>query len=181
MLFILHHVLNNKWCRNLFKRKYTPFRIWQTTLVFLVLISMIGSMISGIILSRYAFDFLPITGGNSWARTLHMLSAYWGFVLLSLHLGIHWNMMIEMARRMIKKPSSIRFWLVRSLGIVIAGYGVVAFIKREIGSYMILQNQFVFFDFEEPLIIFLFDYIAVMGLFVFVSYYLTQWVKRMVS
>lgn len=74
-LFILHHILNGKWSRSLLKGKYTPFRILQTVLVALALCSMLGSMISGIILSRHALDFLPITGGQSWARTLHMLSS----------------------------------------------------------------------------------------------------------
>lgn len=88
-LFIAHHILNGKWSRNLLKGKYTPLRIWQTILVLFVLATMIGSMVSGIILSRHVFSFLPISGGRAFARRLHMLSAYWGFVLMSLHLGLH--------------------------------------------------------------------------------------------
>lgn len=53
-----------------------------------------------------------------------------------------------------------------------------AFIKREIGSYMLLKNQFVFFDYEEPLILFLLDYIAVMGLFMFVGHCFAESVRR---
>ena len=173
-LFITHHILNSAWCRNLFRGKYTTFRIWQTTLVVLVLACMLGSMVSGVILSKHALIFLSITGGKSWARTVHMLSAYWGFVFLSLHLGLHWNMMMAMARRMAKKPSALRSWGVRIAGFLIAGYGVYAFVKREIGSYMFLRSQFVFFDFGEPLIFFLLDYIAVMGLFVFIGHYLAE-------
>ena len=51
------------------------------------------------------------------------------------------------------------------------------FVKREIGSYMLLRIQFVFFNFEEPLIFFLLDYAAVMGLFVFIGHYLTEILK----
>ena len=36
-LFILHHVLNLKWCRNLFRGKYPPIRILQTALALSVL------------------------------------------------------------------------------------------------------------------------------------------------
>ena len=82
--------------------------------------------------------------------------------------------MLNMTERMFKKPSKVRKWVMRMIGAAIAGYGVYAFIKREIGSYMILKNQFVFFDFGEPLILFLLDYIAVMGLFVFVGHYLAK-------
>ena len=86
LLFILHHALNSKWSSSLFKGKYTAYRIMQTLLVVLALVSMLGSMVSGIVLSRHALSFLQIRGGQSWARTLHMLSAYWGFVFISLHL-----------------------------------------------------------------------------------------------
>lgn len=178
VLFILHHILNRKWSGSLLKGKYTPLRIWQTTLVLLVLAAMIGSMISGVILSRHALSFLPIKGGRSFARSLHMLASYWGFVLMSLHLGLHWRMMMGMAGKMMKKPSAVRAWTLRILALAIAVYGVYAFIKRDIGSYMLLKIQFVFFDFEEPLIVFLLDYMAIMGLFVFIGHYLTDILKR---
>lgn len=181
MLFILHHALNMNWCRNLFKGKYTPFRIMQTALVILALISMCGSMVSGIVLSRYALSFLPIGGGQSWARTLHMLCAYWGFVIISLHLGLHWSMMTGMAKRMFKNPSAIRSRIVRGIGFLIAGYGVYAFVKREMGNYMFLKIHFVFFDFEEPLIFFLLDYISVMVLFVFIGHYLSMGLRQLGS
>lgn len=177
VLFILHHILNSKWNRSLFKGKYTPFRILQTVLVILALTSMLGSMISGIVLSRHALNFLSITGGQSWARMLHMLCAYWGFTFISLHLGLHWSIMIGMVKRVFKKPSALRSWIARAVGLLIAGYGVYAFIKRDIGSYMILKNQFVFFDFDEPIIFFILDYIAVMGLFVFIGHYLVAALK----
>ena len=177
-LFILHHILNRKWSSSICKGKYTPYRIWQTVLVVLALLTMLGSMTSGLVISRHALSFLPITGGQSWARTLHMLSAYCGFVFISLHLGLHWSMMMGMASRLWKKKSAARSWGVRAAGFLIAGYGVYAFLKREIGSYMFLKNQFVYFDFDEPLFLFLLDYIAVMGLFVFAGHYLAEGVKR---
>lgn len=172
VLFILHHVLNNNWSRNLLKGKYTPFRILQTVLVVLALTSMLGSMVSGIVLSRYVFSFLFITGGQSWARTLHMLCAYWGFVIISLHIGLHWNIMMSVAKKMFHKPSVIQSWIVRLAGLLTAGYGIYAFIKRQIGSYLFLINQFVFFDYKEPLMRFLLDYMAVMVLFAALGYYL---------
>ena len=35
-----------------------------------------------------------------------MLSAYWGFVLMSVHLGFHWSMMMGMAKKFFPKPSA---------------------------------------------------------------------------
>ncbi len=179
VLFILHHVLNGKWSKNLLKGTYTALRVMQTALVVLVLFSMLGSVVSGVILSRHALSFLPISGGRSFARSLHMISAYWGFVFMSLHLGFHWSMMMGMAKKLVKKPSGIRKWTLRAIAVLISGYGMYAFIKRDIGSYMLLKSQFVFFDFEEPLILFLLDYIASMGLFVALGHYLSKLLKKL--
>lgn len=177
-LFILHHILNRNWSKNLFRGKYVPFRIVQTIIVVLVLCAMAGSMVSGVILSRHVLSFLPIKGGRSFARNLHMISAYWGFVFMSLHIGLHWRVMVGMAGKVLGKPSSIRKWAGRMLAFLISGYGIYAFAKRDIGSYMFLKNQFVFFDFEEPLAFFLLDYMAVMGLLIGIGHYCCEGLKR---
>lgn len=178
LLFIIHHILNRKWTRSVMRGRYPAVRIVQTVLVFCVLLSMVGSMVSGVILSRYALSSLPISGGRFFARTLHMLSAYWGFVCMSLHLGFHWNIMLRLAGRNMQTKSAPRTWLLRGLGILIAAYGIYAFVKRDIGSYMLLKTQFVFFDFEEPLGLFLLDYVGAMGLFVWIGHYGTKGLKR---
>lgn len=178
VFFILHHILNSRWTKNLIKGKYTALRNLQTVLVVSVLFSMAGSIFSGVMLSRHIFSFLPSGNGLSFARNLHMLSAYWGFVFMSLHLGFHWNMMMGMARRLTKKSSAVREWVFRIIALIIAGYGVYAFIKRDIGSYLLLQNQFAFFDFEEPIIRFLLDYTAIMGLFVMIGHYTSSIIRK---
>ncbi len=177
VLFVIHHMLNRKWSQGVFKGKYTLFRIWQTVLVIGILLTMAGSMYSGVILSKHAISFLSIKAGGAFAREIHMVSAYCGFVLMSLHLGIHWRMMMGMARRIVKEVPIAGRWMIRGTAALVAGYAVYAFIRREIGHYMFLQNQYVFFDFEEPLIFFLADYIAVIALFVWVSYYFSKGLK----
>ena len=170
-LFVLHHILNRHWHRGVFKGRYTAMRWMQTTLVILILLTMCGSMVSGILLSRYALSFLPLNGGGAFARNVHMLSAYWGFVLMSLHLGFHWSIVVGMAKKIVTKPSNFHKYTLRSIALLIAGYGVYVFFKRDIGSYLILANQFAFFDFEEPFLWFLLDYMACMGTFISIGHY----------
>lgn len=85
---------------------YNGLRVLQTALVVLVLFSMVGSMVSGIILSRHALIFLPIHGGTGWARTVHLLCGYWGFVLMGLHLGLHWSVMLGIAGKSLKTSTA---------------------------------------------------------------------------
>lgn len=62
-----------------------------------------------------------------------------------------------------------------------AGSGSVEAVKgtkRDIGNYTLLKIHFVFFDYDEPLFFFLLDYIAVMGLFVFIGHYLAVFLRQ---
>lgn len=43
---------------------------------------------------------------------------------------------------------------------------------------MLLRTQLVFFDFGDPLILFMLDYLTVMGLLAVLSYYLSEWMKK---
>lgn len=177
ILVALHHALNRKWSGNVFKGKYGPVRVLQTALAALVLISMLGSMASGVVLSRHTLAFLPIKGGIGWARTAHLLCGYWGFALIGLHLGVHWAVVIGLAGKHLK-TSNARAWGCRLAGLLAAAYGAYAFFKRGLPGYLTLKNRFAFFDFSEPVPLFLLDYLAILGLFVWIGYYLSQLVKN---
>ena len=99
LLFLVHNFLNRSWYRNLFRGRFTPMRLVQIGVNMLLLTAMLAQMYSGIVMSRHVFAFLPIDGGMAAARRLHILGAYWGFVLMSVHLGLHWNMFLNMAGR----------------------------------------------------------------------------------
>lgn len=173
-LFIIHHALNWNWSKNLFHGKYTVFRLLQTISAASVLILMIGSFVSSILISREIFSFLPITGGRVAGRSLHMICAYWGLLALAFHLGIHWNTMMRIAGRICSKPSRLRSLILKITGVGIAGYGIYAFIQRDFPEYMFLQTPFVFFDFDEPVIFFFGDYIAIMGLMLWIGHYFSK-------
>lgn len=177
VLFLVHHILNRKWFGNLRNGRWSPVRIWQVLLILWVLASMLGSMVSGIILSRSVFTFLPIRQGQGISRTVHQFCAYWGFAGMSLHLGFYWNMILTMAKKHANLDSAK--WSLRILAAVIVFYGIYAFLKRDIGSYMLLQNEFVFFDYEEPLLFFFMDYLAVMGMFVCLGHYMKKILIRL--
>ena len=49
-------------------------------------------------------------------------------------------------------------------------YGVYAFVHNQIASYLFLQTHFVMYDFDATLGTVLWDYLAIMGLFVFLGY-----------
>lgn len=178
MLFIAHHMLNRKWLLSIGKGKYNAFRVIQTVLVIIMFILMMGSMISGILLSNYIFKWIKISGTYVTARQIHMFCAYWGLVVMSLHLGFHWNIAVAMAGRLWKSPSVIRKWVAIFVAVVVAGYGLYAFYRRQIGDYLLMRMHFVFYDYEKGIFPFLLDYLAVMILIAFIGYYSGVFLKK---
>lgn len=175
VLFIIHNILNIRWYTGLFKGKYRPVRIFGTILNFVVLAAILALGYSGIVMSRHLFTFLPIRKGMALARVMHLSGAYWGFVLMSLHLGIHWGMVIGIFRRLAKgKKLSVFVWIFRLLAAVIAAYGICCFIRADIMSYMFLKNEFAFFDFEKSAFTVFTEYAAIMGLWVYIGYYISK-------
>lgn len=174
LLFLGHHGLNWRWYPALLKGRWTADRVFQTVVSALLLLAMLGLMASGVMLSRHVFSFLPRRGGQEFARTLHMLSSYWGFCLMGLHLGLHWRMVMGWAGQ----RATVRPALLSAAGLLAAGYGVYAFFKREVWLYLFLRSHFVFFDFSEPLAMYLLDYIAMLAAFVWLGHYVVRLLQR---
>ena len=179
LLFVIHHILNIAWWKNLFRGKYAPIRIVGTVLNFVLVIIMLALPISGMILSRHVFRFLHF-GGAATARTVHLMASYWGLVLMSYHAGMHGNVMIGMFRKAanMQQPSKIRTWSLRVIVVLLAVCGVHAFVKNKISSYLFLQTQFVFIDFLQPIILALIDYLLIICLFMIVGYLFTMQLKK---
>lgn len=156
LLVIFHLWLNRRWLMNIFKGSYNPARFVLVSADIILIIDIAFLLLSGIMMSRVlGFDAEEM----SFARTSHILASYWGYVIMSFHVGLH-----------IKK-----FPLILAIP---ALYGCYAFIKRQIHEYMFLITEFVFFDFEEPLIFFILDYVAVMLLFAGLGYSVMKVCRR---
>lgn len=166
LLFLLHHLLNWRWFKNLTKGKYSPYRIGVTIINLLLIVVMISLPVSGIVMAKYTFSFVQTGAGASKARLIHLLASYWGYLLMSVHLGFHWNFV----KGRIRIICQWKGWRIRVVTATFAGYGIFAFFKRGFWDYLLLQSQFVFFDYNEPLILFFFDYFAIMWLFAFIGY-----------
>lgn len=178
-IWILHHILNRKWYGSFGKGGYPVKRIIGTAVNVLLFFSMAGLIVSSVILSSYLFTFLGIERGINFSRLLHMVTSYWCFVLSAFHLGLHWSRLVKiMQKRVTVRSSRFRTYLLRLIAAAVSVYGLYAFIKHQIGSYMFARMLFVFFDFEKSIFSFLFDYITMLVLFATVSYYIAHLFRK---
>jgi len=151
-LLIIHNVLNIRWYGNLFKGKYQLLRAIRTLINFAAFISMFCLAYSSIVISRYVFAALPINGGMALARVMHRSGSYWGFVLMSVHLGFHWSVVMGMFHKLGEgRNLTVISWVMRLLAVFIAGYGAFCFWQADIVSYLLLKVEFAFIDSEKIL------------------------------
>ena len=89
---------------------------------------------------------VTISGASGTLRTIHMTFAYWGFVLMSFHLGLHISAIsVPFTKKMNKTVRT----LLAIIFLIISAYGVYAFVKRGIGDYLLMKAMFAFLDFGE--------------------------------
>lgn len=106
-------------------------QILQIVINFSILISMLRLGFSGIVMSRHVFEFFDF-GLISEARKIHLFASYWGFVLMSIHQGLHWSMVLGIFRKLLKgkKVSAVLIWSMR----------VIALINCWVRSTLLLQS-----------------------------------------
>ena len=169
VLWTVHIALNRRWYGAIFKGKYNPYRIMQTVINCCILICTIFLMISGIILSNQLFTFLNIQSGLGFARIAHLLSSHWYYLFMSLHIGLHMGRLLQNVAAKI---------IPRIILVLVCAYGLYAFIARGVWKYLVLKQQFFFFDLERGYILFAMDYISIIILFAVVSRLVVASFKR---
>lgn len=66
----------------------------------------------------------------------------------------------------------------QTLAAALSAYGVYAFIKQKLVASMFIQTHFVYFDYEQSVLSFYFDYFCMMILFTALSYYTSLFIKK---
>ena len=174
ILFIIHHVLNRKWSEALFKGRYSPGRVFRTAINALLFAFMILQPLSGILMSKHLYTFLPSLHLSVQARSVHMLLAYWGYVLLNIHAGTHLTAPLAKLR----KNHRGAFTLLITALAAFSFYGAYAFVKRGFPEYLFTKTMFAFFDYSEPVMLFLLDYLAVMAACMMIGWLLLNELNR---
>ncbi|MBP5576100.1 MAG: DUF4405 domain-containing protein [Treponema sp.] len=221
LLWAVHITLNRRWYGAVFKGKYNPYRVMQTVINCSILVCVVFLMISGIILSNHLFTFLNIQGGLGFARIAHLLASHWYYLFMSLHIGMHVEMIASKIRHShastnshphasqtccpdasqpchsdasqpchsraptressaTKNTRSIptKTLVIKILLALVCAYGLYAFITRRLWKYLILQQEFFFFDLERGYILFAIDYISIIILFATLSHLMAKSLKK---
>ena len=107
--------------------------------------------------------------GLGFARVAHLLASHWYYLFMSLHIRMHVGMITNTMRHPApinchpeivlgshteEMPEQVRHAKLRKiipciLLALVCAYGLYAFIARGVWKYLILRQQFFFFDLER--------------------------------
>lgn len=161
ILFVIHQILNINYYKQLFKGKYNKLRIAYLIINSLLLIMMIVMIISAILISRHTFRFLNLSN-DSLGRELHIISTYLIYMLIGLHIGLHYNSIVKL-----KKENKIILNIFMCLYALV--FGIQGFIKKEFITKLTLQNLYPIHS-ENNAVMILIDYTGILVMFVIVGY-----------
>lgn len=157
---VAHVVLNRRWFKALTHGRYGAVRVLQLVAVVGLVACVVGQVASSLVLSKFAFGFLPTLPGAGWARRAHMLCSYWSFVFAFAHAGLQLKGFGRLVGAKGAAPTAA-VWLARIAAVAISCYGVYAFVQLNIGAYLLVQVQFAFADFSAPIALSFVCYAAV--------------------
>ena len=175
VLFIFHHILNIKWYKGIFKGKYNFQRIFHLIMNLLLFISMIGMIISGVMISANVFSFLNIST-TTLGRKLHIVSTSWGFVLMSVHVGLHLGAILG---KINKKMKNSTFEYVYYFALLLIGaLGLYSFVAMKLWEDMFLINEFKYFDYNQNTMIFYLKYLLILIFIALVVYFVLALLRK---
>ena len=132
------------------------------------------------------------------ARVAHLLASHWYYLFMPLHIGMHVGMITNTMRHPApinchpelvlgshteEMPEQVRHDKLRKiipriLLALVCAYGLYAFIARGVWKYLILRQQFFFFDLERGYILFALDYISIIILFATILHLIASRLKK---
>ncbi len=136
--------------------------------------------------------------GLGFARVAHLLASHWYYLFMSLHIRMHVGMITNTMRHPApinchpeivlgshteEMPEQVRHAKLRKiipciLLALVCAYGLYAFIARGVWKYLILRQQFFFFDLERGYILFALDYISIIILFATILHLIASRLKK---
>lgn len=136
LMIIIHNLLNIKWFYSvLTSKKKNYMTVAKVILNMLLTVVSFLLLVSSVIISQNVFTFLGIMDIGNWSY-IHHLTAYLLLILVSVHVGFHWKMIMAAFRKMfkIKSKSEFRTFILRILALIFAILGIKASFDRNIAT-----------------------------------------------
>lgn len=178
-LVIVHNVFNKRWYGGVTKRKMDAVRFVNLVTIACLAIGMTVMFVTSLLISRNIFPFMAIDGAFA-VREMHMFAAYWVLLIVAIHLGTRWQVVMNVGRELlgISGPNIYRTAALRLMALFIAAWGLKSCSEMALGTKLMLQYSLDMWDFNESSLGFFLNYGAIVGMFACGTHYGLRFARR---
>jgi hypothetical protein len=178
-LVIMHHVFNRRWYGGVTKRRIDAARLINLVIIFFLAIGMTVMLVTSFLVSRDLFPFTALSGAFA-VREIHMFAAYWLLLIIAVHLGTRWSVVMNTVRATLGLSSrnAARTMALRAAALVTALWGVKSSFKMAFGAKLMLTYSLDMWDFNESTFGFFINYASIVGLYAAATHYGLLLIRR---
>ncbi|WP_454622063.1 DUF4405 domain-containing protein [Bradyrhizobium cenepequi] len=178
LLLIAHNVLNRRFYGMIARTRREARGLFNVAVTLALIVAMAALLVTSVLISNTLSGFMSPFGGFT-ARQIHTLAAYWVLVIVAVHLGLRWPVIMGVARNLfgIAKPNAVRAWALRLVAVAIAVHGVWSSFALAIGTKLTMQMTLDWWNFEEFVAGFFVHCVAIAGLYICLTYYAMKWLQ----
>lgn len=137
---LIHILLNWRWVKNvtlkLFDRKLPGNTRFGYVLNLLLLISMAGIIVTGILISKIVFPAFNV-GNERWLEGVHISLSFVVLIILGIHVGLHWKWVISVWNKIVPLFKG-KTWV--GYAMKVAAVAILAFGVYEINATGYMQR-----------------------------------------
>lgn len=176
LLVATHMFFNLHWFTHFLKQKNTFYRLFNTTVLLLMLLSFGVLIVSSLMISKSVFSCLEFKS-TLMLRQIHTTSAYWFFILGFIHLGIHWHRFSALLQKKFRIQALLSHPFLTFIELLMVLYAGIVFIQRDITSKLFMTFAFEFWNSTQSFFSVAFDYMSMAIAFAILTQFLLKFYK----
>lgn len=171
-LVIAHNVFNRRWYGSVSRGSPDTARVFNIIIIAGLALTMSVLLVTSVLISRDLFAFMAFDVGFA-VREIHMFAGYWVVLIIGLHLGTRWAIMMNVCRSMfgITKRSLAGTIVTRCAAAAIVIWGIKSCFEMTFGSKLMLTYTLDMWDFNESTLGFFLNYTSIVGLYAAITHY----------
>lgn len=179
VLVTAHNIFNRRWYGTISDAKRETRGLFNVAVTLLLMLAMLALLVTSVLISNALSGIMSAYSGFT-VRQIHTVAAYWALVIVSVHLGLRWPMIMGVARKLVRisRPNALRVFALRTIAILIAMQGIYSSFQLGLGSKLSMQMTLDWWNFEESVVGFFGHCMAIGGLYMFLTYYGMKWIRR---
>lgn len=179
VLLVVHNVFHRRWFAALAKGPRERRGTFNMALTCVLLVGMLALLGTSLVISETLFADLRLDDDFT-ARQIHAGIAYWLLIIVAIHLGLRWPLLMAVARKLfgITQASAVRTAILRLIALGIAAQGVGSVLALNLRARLLFQMSLDWWNFEESVAGFFGHCLAVAGLCIFLTHCTMQWLQQ---